>query len=86
MSLSSIVIYGATTCDDTERTREFLHKRGIPFEEVNIDHDRAAEQFVIFLNNGYRSTPSLVSGEGRRKTILVEPTNEELENLLVDTL
>lgn len=82
MSPLPIVIYGSTTCDDTERTREFLQERGIPFEEVNIDHDPAAEQFVIFLNNGYRSTPSLVIGEGRRRTLLVEPTNEELENLV----
>jgi mycoredoxin len=86
MSLLPIVIYGATTCDDTERTREFLHERGIPFEEVNIDHDRAAEQFVTFINNGYRSTPSLVIGEGKRRIILVEPSNEELENLLADAL
>ena len=86
MSLLPIVIYGSATCDDTERTRDFLHERGIPFEEINIDHDRAAEQFVLFLNNGYRSTPSLVIGKGKRKIILVEPTNEELENLLADSL
>ncbi|HXF84124.1 MAG TPA: glutaredoxin family protein [Anaerolineales bacterium] len=77
-----IVMYGATDCDDTERTREYLRARGIPFHEVNIDHDTEAERFVMFINNGYRSTPTLVIGGGKRKIVLTEPTNEELEEAI----
>lgn len=77
-----IVIYGSTDCDDTERTRSYLRERGISFQEINIDHHPDAEQFVIFINTGYRSTPTLVMGEGKRKTILTEPTNEELEQFM----
>ncbi|MFQ5400592.1 MAG: glutaredoxin family protein [Anaerolineae bacterium] len=77
-----ITMYGSTTCDDTERSRDHLRARGIPFREVNIDHDPAAEQFVIFVNGGYRSTPTLVIGTGKRKTILTEPTNDELDEVL----
>lgn len=76
-----IVIYGSTDCDDTERTRQYLLARGVPFREVDIDLDPVAEQFVIFVNGGFRSTPTLVIGEGRRRTLLVEPTDEELEAL-----
>lgn len=76
-----IVVYGSTHCDDTERTCNYLRERRIQFQEVNIDHHPDAEQFVIFINNGYRSTPTLVLGEGKRKTILTEPTDEELEQL-----
>ncbi len=81
MSLA-ITMYGATDCDDTERTRTYLQERGIPFREVNIDHDPEAERFVIFINGGFRSTPTLVIGEGKRKLILTEPTNNQLEEVL----
>ncbi len=81
MSLA-ITMYGATDCDDTERTRAYLQERGIPFREVNIDHDPDAERFVIFINGGFRSTPTLVIGEGKRKLILTEPTNNQLEEAL----
>jgi glutaredoxin len=47
---ASIVMYGATYCEDTAAARKHLMKRGIPFHEVNIDHDPEAEQFVIFIN------------------------------------
>ncbi|MFQ5433285.1 MAG: glutaredoxin family protein [Anaerolineae bacterium] len=80
-----IVMYGSTTCDDTERSRNHLQALGIPFREVNIDHDPEAEQFVIFINGGYRSTPTLVIGEGKLKTILTEPTNAELDKALAGT-
>ena len=79
-----IILYGSTDCDDTERTREYLLARGVPFNEVDIDLDPVAEQFVIFINGGFRSTPTLVIGEGRRRTVLVEPTGAELEALAND--
>lgn len=77
-----ITLYGSTHCDDTERTRHSLQRLGIPFSEVNIDHDPAAEQFVIFINRGYRSTPTLVIGDSKTKLILTEPTDEELSQVL----
>jgi len=77
-----LTLYGSTDCDDTERTRHHLQARGVPFTEINIDHDPAAEQFVVFINRGYRSTPTLVIGNGKTKLILTEPTDEELERAL----
>jgi mycoredoxin len=78
----ALTMYGATDCDDTERTRAFLQERHIPFREINIDHDPEAERFVLFINGGFRSTPTLVIGEGKRKLILTEPTNQELEEAI----
>ncbi len=77
-----LILYGATDCDDTERTRNHLHKHDILFREVNIDQDAAAEQFVIFMNGGFRSTPTLVFGEGKFKLIITEPSDDELDNML----
>lgn len=77
-----LVLYGAHDCDDTERTRHRLQAWGIPFREVNIDEDAEAERFVIFINRGYRSTPTLVFGEGKYKIVLTEPDDIELEQVL----
>ena len=76
-------MYGATTCDDTERTREWLKAWGIThFQEVNIDHDPEADAFVRFINRGFRSTPTLVFGTSKLKVILTEPTEAELKEAL----
>lgn len=79
-----IVMYGAQDCDDTAHTRAYLQTQQIPFEEVSIDDDPAAEQFVIVVNRGFRSTPTLVLGEGKRKVILTEPSDEELHQELAN--
>lgn len=77
-----LTLYGATDCDDTDRTRRRLQAHGAPFQEINIDQDAAAERFVIFINHGYRSTPTLVAGSGKFKIIVTEPEDDELERLL----
>jgi mycoredoxin len=77
-----LTIFGATDCDDTARTRARLQALGISFKEVNIDHDPEAERFVLFINGGYRSTPTLVFGEGKFKLLVTEPEDEEIEQAL----
>ena len=80
-----LTLYGGIDCDDTERVVGLLTALGIPFRPVIIEHDPAAERFVIFINNGYRSTPTLVFGDGAYKIVLTEPTDEELARVLRQT-
>jgi mycoredoxin len=75
-------MYGATHCGDTFRVRRLLKSRDIPFDEVNIDHNPDAEAFVRFINAGNRTTPTLVIGAGTWKTVLSEPDNLQLEEML----
>lgn len=77
-----ITLYGGGHCDDTEHVAGRLRAWGVPFREVILERDPAAEQFVIFINDGFRSTPTLLFGDGRHKTILTEPTDEELAEAL----
>lgn len=77
-----ITLFGAMDCDDTQRTRACLIKRGIQFREINIDHEPDAERFVIYINGGFRSTPTLVIGEGKIKIILTEPDDTQLDEVL----
>jgi glutaredoxin len=77
-----ITMYGATHCEDTIRTRARLNFLHTPFQEVNIDNDPIAEAFVRFINDGKRSTPTLVVGSGNWKIIITEPTNQEVDELV----
>jgi mycoredoxin len=77
-----LTVYGGDDCDDTEHVVGRLREWGVPYREVILEHDPDAERFVIFINGGFRSTPTLVFGDGRLKTILTEPTDEELAEAL----
>mgnify|MGYP005842660313 CR=1 FL=1 len=79
-----LIMYGAKDCEDTEHVRRRLNEWGIPFQEINIDQDKEAEQFVMFINTGYRSTPTMVINAGKIKIIATEPTDETLKQLLVE--
>ncbi len=72
-----ITMYARPGCEDSDMAREWLRERTIPFSEVNINEDAAAERFVLSVNGGFRSTPTLVFGE--TVFIIVEPTAEELQ-------
>jgi mycoredoxin len=78
----SITLYGEPTCEDTDAVRERLHDLGVPYREVNIDVDAHASDFVVFINGGFRSTPTIVFGEDKRKLVLTEPTMEQLNEAL----
>ena len=77
-----ITMYGATHCEDTLRTRTRLKSLNIPFQDVNIDYDPVAEAFVRFINGGSRSTPTLVIEVGKWKTVIAEPTNSEVDEII----
>ena len=80
-----LTLYGGIDCDDTEHVVGRLAALDIPFRLIIIEHDPAAERFVIFINNGYRSTPTLVFGDGNYKIVLTEPTDEDLARVLRET-
>jgi glutaredoxin len=79
MTDSGIVVYGTDWCGDCRRTRRFLDSNIIPYRWINIDQDKAGEQFVLLNNRGMRSVPTLVFGDG---SILVEPSNLALAQKL----
>jgi glutaredoxin-like protein len=75
MSQEKIIVYGADWCGDCRRARRFLNQNQIPYEWIDIDRDRQAEQYVIQINHGFRSIPTLVFPDG---SLLIEPSNARL--------
>ena len=79
--MNKVTVYGADWCEDTQRTREHLNKREVPYEYINVDQDKAAEAWIKEQNGGKRNTPTVDFG-GK---ILIEPSNEQLDEQLKGT-
>lgn len=74
-----IVLYGTSWCPDCRRAQRVLELNGVTYKYVNIEHDEAAAEYVIEVNRGNRSVPTIVFPDG---SILVEPSNLELQKKL----
>lgn len=74
-----IKFYGTTWCPTSRRAKKMLEEKGIEFEWINIDEDPNGREFVMQVNNGYRSVPTIVFPDG---DILVEPSSNVLAKKL----
>jgi mycoredoxin len=61
--LEHITIYSTTWCPDCRRAKDFLKRRGVEFEEVNIEVDPDGEDIVIAANQGKRRVPTIKVGD-----------------------
>ena len=76
---TTIKVYGADWCEDTQRTREHLDALKEHYQYIDVEKDPAAEAWIKQRNNGKRQTPT-VDLAGQK--ILIEPTNEQLDEAL----
>lgn len=58
-----IKMYTTSWCPDCHAAKRALTSKGLEFEEINIEQDEQAAEFVMNVNGGRRSVPTLVSGE-----------------------
>lgn len=58
-----IKIYTTTWCPDCQIVKQALTDKGLSFEEVSIENDEQAAEYVMSVNGGRRSVPTVVSGE-----------------------
>ena len=56
-------MYSTTWCPDCRRAKDFLRRRGIQFEEINIEEDPDGEDIVIAANHGKRKVPTIKVGD-----------------------
>jgi mycoredoxin len=68
---SLLIVYLTTWCSDCQRVTAYLTAHAIHFTAINIDQDRAGDQFVRETNHGFRSVPTIVFPDN---SILVEPS------------
>ncbi len=58
--LEKVKIYTTEWCGDCLIAKKYLSKLKVPFEEINIEEDQEAAKFVMAVNGGRRSVPTLV--------------------------
>lgn len=75
MSKDNITVYGADWCIDCRRTRRFFNQHNINYQWINIEQDKAGEQYVLKVNRGMRSIPTIIFGDG---SVMVEPSTSQL--------
>jgi mycoredoxin len=81
LSPSKIVMYTTDYCSDCFRAKAFFDANNIEYEQIRIEQDPQAADFVIHVNNGYRSVPTIVFPDG---SVMVEPSWEELKKKIVN--
>lgn len=72
---SQIVMYATEYCPDCWRAKKFFEANNIPHLRVGLEGNKDAVEFVMQINDGYRSVPTIIFPDG---SILVEPSTEEL--------
>ena len=61
-----IKMYTTSWCPDCVASKRALTQKGLAFEEINIEQDDGAAEYVMSVNGGKRSVPTLVSGDVAR--------------------
>lgn len=68
-------MYATTWCGDCRMAKRWLDAHSIPYEYINIEEDESAAKYVMQVNGGYRSVPTIVCPDG---TVLIEPSSRQL--------
>jgi mycoredoxin len=63
-----LTMYTTTWCGYCVRLTHGLERAGIDFDEVNIEQDPTAEQFVLSVNGGNATVPTLLLPNGEVMT------------------
>lgn len=72
---AQIVMYTTQYCPDCLRAKRFFEAHQIPYLQVGLEGNTEATEFVMQVNQGHRSVPTIVFPDG---SVLVEPGWEEL--------
>jgi mycoredoxin len=80
MDQARLTIYTTKWCGDCFRTKRFLGKHGIGYDQIDITNDEDARRHVQEINGGYSSVPTIVFPSSR---VVVEPSNRDLEAVLI---
>ena len=75
MASEKIMVYGTTWCGDCHMATRLLDQQGVAYQWIDIDSDEQARRYVMEVNDGKRTIPTIVFQDG---SILVEPSAVEL--------
>ncbi|HEY2448001.1 MAG TPA: mycoredoxin Mrx1 [Mycobacterium sp.] len=67
-SSASLTMYTTTWCGYCNRLKTMLKADGIAYDEVDIEHDPAAADFVGSVNGGNQTVPTVRFADGSTMT------------------
>lgn len=73
---TKIVMYTTEYCPDCIRAKKFFATNKIPYLSVGLEGNKEATEFVMKINHGCRSVPTIIFPDG---SVLVEPNREQLQ-------
>ena len=71
--------YTTDWCGDCVRSKALLKRLNVDFNEIDVDTDQEANEYIKSLQVNQRRIPTIVFVDG---TFLVEPSDIDLENKL----
>ncbi len=63
-----LTMYSTPWCGYCHRLKSQLDREGIAYEVVDIEQDPAAAEFVMSVNGGNQTVPTVVFGDGTAMT------------------
>ncbi|MGV1088967.1 MAG: mycoredoxin [Mycobacterium sp.] len=66
--MSDVTMYTTTWCGYCQRLKIAMKASGITWTEVDIEHDPAAAEFVMGVNGGNQTVPTLKFADGSALT------------------
>ena len=75
---SQIVMYATEYCPDCHRAKAFFEANNIKYVRVGLEGNEEATEFVMNINKGNRSVPTIIFPNG---SVLVEPSWSELREV-----
>lgn len=81
VSSAQLTMYTTSWCGYCVRLKTVLKLAGISYEEVNIEQDPAAAEFVCSVNGGNQTVPTVKFADG---STLTNPSGAEIKQKLTD--
>ena len=77
--MSRLTMYTTVWCGYCVRLKRALEREGIDYDEVDIETDPSAADYVMSINDGNATVPTIVLADGR---VLTNPPLPELLSAL----
>ncbi|MGP3920248.1 mycoredoxin [Nonomuraea sp. 10N515B] len=78
----ALTVYSTTWCGPCKRLKAQLTREGISFNEVDIERDPSAAEFVMSVNNGNQTVPTVVIETAEGRVVRTNPSVREVKLLL----
>jgi len=76
-----LIMYTTSWCGFCRNLKRQLNKAGIEISEVDIEHDQSAADYVMSVNGGNQTVPTILFPDG---TALVNPSAAQVSARLAD--